>query len=81
LLPTVTVKVVALATVGRKARDEAIITTTTAKQREEVLVGLVTPCTLQTIYCRTQSWKSDAVVTFSGFLQGVYSYGAVSPFR
>jgi hypothetical protein len=40
LLPTVTVTVTPLATVGRKAKSEAIINTNIAKQREEVFIGL-----------------------------------------
>jgi hypothetical protein len=43
LLPTVAVTVAALATVGWKARSGAIITTNSAKWREEVLIASLTP--------------------------------------
>jgi hypothetical protein len=43
-LPTVTVTVTAFATVGWKARSEAIITTDSARRRLEVLIASVTSC-------------------------------------
>ena len=41
LLPTVTVTVTPLATIGRKTRSEAIISTNTVEQREEAFIALV----------------------------------------
>jgi hypothetical protein len=41
LLPTVTVTVAPLATLGWKTRSEAIITTNTAKRREEVFIASI----------------------------------------
>jgi hypothetical protein len=41
LSPTVTVTVVALVTVGWKARNEAIVATINAKPSEEVFIALV----------------------------------------
>jgi hypothetical protein len=77
LLPTVTVTVVALATVGWKARRGAIITTNSAKRREEVLIASVTSSNCKQSVARRQYRKSNAIVTFthrrSGYRCAVFS--------
>jgi hypothetical protein len=46
LLPTITVTVAALATVGRKARSGAIITTNTATRSENVFIASISHRTI-----------------------------------
>ena len=60
-LPTVTVTVAALPTVGLKARTATIMPTNTAKQRKEIVIASIS---FSNSRCRVQYWKSDAIVTF-----------------